>query len=85
MYPPTEENSSQGIGGASRDDVEGTYTQKNAETPKLRKVHGQYTEEEGHGPDAAVEGTYIGAQRDGKDPLVRDARTGHGNYPKAEH
>jgi hypothetical protein len=66
-----------------RDDVEGAYTRKAA--AEVRKVHGQYTKSEAEGPDPSVEGTYIGAERDGEEPLVRDARLRHGNYPKAEH
>jgi hypothetical protein len=68
-----------------RDGVEGTYTQTAPETAEPRAVHGQYTEAGGEGPDPSVEGTYIGAEREGHEPLVRDAALRHGNYPKAEH
>lgn len=41
-----------------RDDLEGSYTEVDGEAPTERTVHGQYTEEEGVGPDAAVKGSY---------------------------
>lgn len=70
---------------AARDDVEGTYTQNDHEQAEVRHVAGQYTETGGEGPDDTVVGTYIGAEHDGEQPLVRDAKLRHGNYPKSEH
>ena len=68
-----------------RDGLEGRYTQADPEAPEQRGVHGQYTEREGAGPSPDVAGTYIGAQRDGEEPLVRSTHQRSGNYPKAEH
>jgi len=69
-----------------RDDLEGGYTQKDPTVGHVRTVHGQYTESDGHlVPDPRVEGTYVGATRDGVGPLVRPSQLRHGNYPKAEH
>ncbi|GAB3578040.1 hypothetical protein GCM10027406_13590 [Leifsonia lichenia] len=68
----------------TRDDVEGTYTQHDDEAPEARQVAGQYTEAGGDGPDGTVVGTYIGSERDGEEPLVRDAKLRHGDYPRSE-
>ncbi|WP_285115323.1 hypothetical protein [Leifsonia sp. fls2-241-R2A-40a] len=68
-----------------RDGLEGRYTQADPEAPEERRVHGQYTEREGVGPDVEVSGTYIGAERDGEEPLVRSTHHRGGNYPKSEH
>lgn len=68
-----------------RDDLEGTYTRADSEDAEVRTVHGQYTGREGEGPTRDVEGTYIGTGGPGEEPLVRDSRLRHGNYPKGEH
>ncbi|WP_374008525.1 hypothetical protein [Leifsonia sp. LS-T14] len=68
-----------------RDNLEGRYTQAEPETAEIRKVHGQYTEEAGAGPEPDAVGTYVGAEREGKEPLVRSTHQRMGNYPKAEH
>jgi hypothetical protein len=68
-----------------RDAVEGRYTQAAPETAEPRVVHGRYTGEDDAGPDADVSGTYVGAERDGSEPLVRSTHQRSGNYPKAEH
>jgi hypothetical protein len=69
-----------------RDQVEGHYTQADAETAEERAVHGQYTESEGHaGPEDDIVGAYVGTERDGEPPLVRSTRIRSGNYPRAEH
>jgi hypothetical protein len=68
-----------------RDGLEGRYTQVDPETPEPRGVHGQYTEHDGVGPEPDIAGTYIGAERDGQEPLVRSTHQRSGNYPKAEH
>jgi hypothetical protein len=68
-----------------RDAVEGRYTQTQPEVAESRIVHGQYTEREGAGPEPDVAGTYVGAERDGSEPLVRSTHQRSGNYPKAEH
>jgi len=70
---------------SERDDVEGRYTQTEPQTAGYRNVHGQYTEEAGAGPEAGVVGTYVGAEREGREPLVRSSHQRVGNYPKAEH
>lgn len=67
-----------------RDGLEGRYTQSDPEAPAARGVHGQYTERGGQGPEPDVSGTYIGAERDGGEPLVRSTHQRGGNYPKAE-
>lgn len=81
---PSEQNPHQ-EDPPTRDDVEGAYTRSEPETPEPRRVAGQYTEVDGHGPDPEVVGTYIGAEREGEEPLVRPSTLRHGNYPKAEH
>jgi len=68
-----------------RDELEGHYTQVDPEAPEQRQVHGQYTEHGGIGPDADVSGTYVGADHDGEEPLVRSTHQRGGNYPKADH
>jgi hypothetical protein len=70
---------------SERDGLEGKYTQVEPETAEPRTVAGQYTESGGTGPDATVIGTYIGAERDGRGPLVRSSRMRHGNFARAEH
>lgn len=70
---------------SERDDLEGRYTQAEPQTAESRNVHGQYTEEEGAGPDEGVVGTYVGAEREGSEPLVRSSHQRIGNYPQAEH
>lgn len=69
---------------SERDELEGRYTQADPQTADSRSVHGQYTEEAGAGPKEDDLGTYVGAERDGSDPLVRNTRQRIGNYPKAE-
>ncbi|MDR6972726.1 hypothetical protein [Leifsonia shinshuensis] len=70
---------------SERDSLEGRYTQAQPETAGARQVHGQYTEEEGAGPEPDIVGTYVGAERAGSVPLVRSAHQRIGNYPKADH
>ncbi|WP_374008465.1 hypothetical protein [Leifsonia sp. LS-T14] len=70
---------------SERDDLEGRYTQAEPQTAESRKVHGQYSEESGAGPEAGFVGTYVGAERDGSGPMVRSSTQRSGNYPKAEH
>jgi hypothetical protein len=68
-----------------RDQVEGRYTQADAETAAEREVHGQYTESAGHpAPESDVVGAYVGTQHDGEPPLVRSAHLRVGNYPRSE-
>jgi hypothetical protein len=70
---------------SARDDLEGKYTQIEPEAAEPRTVPGQYTEAGGEGPDPSIVGTYIGAEREGRPPLVRSSTLRHGNFPKAEH
>jgi len=86
MTASSEQNAQDPLAGLTRDDIEGDYAQKDPAVGHVRTVHGQYTESDGHlTPDPTVEGTYVGATRDGVPPLVRPSQLRHGNYPKAEH
>jgi hypothetical protein len=70
---------------SERDVAEGRYTQADPEGPETRTVAGRYTRSEDDPlADDTIVGAYVGSEREGDEPLVRDARTRRGNYTRTQ-
>jgi hypothetical protein len=70
---------------SDRDIAEGRYTQADPAGPETRTVAGRYTRaNEDPAADDTIVGAYVGSEREGEQPLVRDAHTRHGDYTRTQ-